>query len=297
VDSARDILKTVRRIELGTRRVVQAQLSGSYHSAFKGQGMAFEDVRPYVPGDDIRHIDWNVSARHPDVQGSALFVRTFREERELTVLLLVDVSGSTAFGTRRRSKRRLQAELGAMLAFSALRNNDRVGLLRFSDRVEQWLPPRKGRSHGLRVIRDIVEGSAAGSGTSLRRALQTLNRVQRRRAVIFVSSDFLDHGWEDALRAAGRRHDVVVFRLYDPAEFVLPDLGVVHWADMETGQRRWVDLGDRRNRERYAEARRRQAQETTRRLRQLDVDVVDLDTREDLVTPLARFFEERGRRR
>ncbi|MEM1024431.1 MAG: DUF58 domain-containing protein [Myxococcota bacterium] len=297
MESAREILKAVRRIELGTRRVVQSRLTGSYHSAFKGQGMAFEDVRPYVPGDDVRHIDWNVSARHPDVQGSALFVRTFREERELTVLLMVDVSGSASFGTRRRSKLRLQAELAAMLAFSALRNNDRVGLLRFSDRVEQWLPPRKGRSHGLRVIRDVVEGEAESRRTCLRRALETLNRVQRRRAVVFLCTDFMDEGWEDGLRAAASRHDVVAFRLYDPAEFVLPDLGLVHWADLETGERRWVDLGNRRNRQLYAEASRRRGQEVTRRLRQLDVDVVDLDTREELVTPLARFFEERRRRR
>lgn len=298
MSEARDIFKSVRRIELVTRRVVQSQLAGQYHSAFKGQGMAFSEVRPYSPGDDVRRIDWNVSARHSAHQatGGGLFVKTFTEERELTVILVVDDSASSTFGTRRRTKRRLQAEVGAMLAFSALRNNDRVGLLRFTDRVEQYVPPRKGRSHGLRVIRDIIEGESEGRGTSLRRALETVSRVQKRRAVVFVLSDFQDRGWEDALRSAARRHDVVAFRMYDPAEFVLPDLGLAHVLDLETLERRWVDLGSTKQRALFVAKRRNEAVEARARILQVGAELVDLDTREDLVAPLVGFFQRRGRR-
>lgn len=292
VDS-REILKTVRRIELATRRVVQSELAGRYHSVFKGRGMAFSEVRSYSPGDDIRHIDWNVSARHRD---HGLFVKTFHEERELTVVLLVDLSGSSGVGTRRRTKRRLLAEVGALLSFTALQNNDRVGLLAFTDRVELFLPPRKGRSHGLRVIREIAERAPERPGTDLTEALGYLNRVQRRRAVIFLISDFLDEGFERALQVASARHDLVAIRVTDPIERALPDLGLVRWVDAETGTERWVDTRDRRVREAYASRRERALDAGARALRQAGVDLVELETPDDLAGPLVRFFRQRALR-
>ncbi|MGF1509997.1 MAG: DUF58 domain-containing protein [Myxococcota bacterium] len=293
MSSSREILASVRRIELATRRAVRSQLAGQYHSAFKGQGMAFADVRKYVPGDDVRRIDWNVSAR--DASG-ALFIKTFLEERELTVLLVVDGSGSATFGTQLRTKRRVLAELGALLAFSALQNNDRVGLLRFTDRVEQFVPPRKGRQHGLRVIRDIVEGPSTGRGTSIRRALETLNRGVRKRAVVFILSDFQDEGFEPALRTAARRHDLVAIRVQDPAERALPPMGLVEWVDLETGERMWMDLADRRTRSAFEEKRRQDDARSRKTLHQLGIDTVNISTGQDLVPPLVAFFERRRRR-
>ncbi len=292
IDS-RDILKTVRRLELVTRRTVQTQLAGRYHSVFKGQGMAFSEVRPYSPGDDIRHIDWNVSARHQD---HGLFVKTFTEERELTVLLLVDMSGSTRLGTRRRTKRRMTAEVGALLTFTALQNNDRVGLGIFTDRMELFLPPRKGRSHGLRVIRELAELQPEHRGTDIASAVRTLNQLQKRRAVVFLISDFLDRDFERPLRLTAARHDLIAVRIADPLEQALPNLGLVQWLDAETGRWTWIDTADRRVREHYAARRRRARTEGTRMLSQLGVDLIDLLTPDDLAGPLVRFFQGRARR-
>lgn len=293
MDDRRDILKAVRRIEIATRSAVQSQLVGQYHSSFRGQGMAFSEVRPYLPGDDIRHIDWNVSARHRD-QG--LFVKTYIEERELTVMLVVDLSGSSHFGTQARDKRRVLAEVGALLGFAALQNNDRVGLLLFTDEVELYLPALKGRRHGLRVIREIIETQVRGRGTSIAAATRALNQVQRRRAVVFLLSDFLDPNLEQALRTVRLRHDVVAIRVWDPAERELPNLGLVEWVDAETGHTRWVDLGDRRTRKLY-QARQ---EDDRRRLRQAfaqwGIDFVELGTSQDLVSPLVRFFASRAAR-
>lgn len=292
VDS-KEILQTVRRIELATRRVVQSELAGRYHSVFKGQGMAFSEVRGYTPGDDIRHIDWNVSARHRD---HGLFVKTFHEERELTVILMVDLSASAGLGTRRRTKRRLLAEVGALLSFTALQNNDRVGLAAFTDEVELYLPPRKGRAHGLRVIREIAEYVPARRGTNLTEALRYLNRVQRRRAVVFLISDFLDDDFSKPLRVAAARHDLVAVRVTDPLEKQLPDLGLVHWVDAETGEQQWVDTGDRRVRRAYAERQRDLLEAGARGLRRAGVDLVELETPDDLAGPMVRFFRQRALR-
>jgi len=292
VDS-KEILETVRRIELATRRVVQSELAGRYHSVFKGQGMAFSEVRSYSPGDDIRNIDWNVSARHRD---HGLFVKTFHEERELTVLLMVDLSASSGLGTRRRTKRRLLAEVGALLSFTALQNNDRVGLLVFTDRAELFLPPRKGRSHGLRVIREIAEHVPKHRGTDIAEAVAYLNRVQRRRAVVFVISDFIDDDYARPLQLAAARHDLVGIRVVDPIERTLPDLGLVHWVDAETGVERWVDTRDRRVRARYAEHRARALESSARALQRAGVDLVEIDTPDDLAGPLVRFFRRRALR-
>jgi uncharacterized protein (DUF58 family) len=291
--SHKDLLRTVRRIELSTRRAVNADLAGRYHSVFKGQGMAFSEVRPYAPGDDVRHVDWNVSARHRE-QG--LFVKQFVEERELTVMLLVDLSGSGEFGSRGKVKRHLVAEVAAMVAFSAIKNNDRVGLLLFTDQVELFLPPRKGRQHVLRVIREIVEARPRGRRTSLREALAFLNRVQKRRAVCFLVSDFLDDGFEPPLRVALARHDLVAVRVRDPAEAELPDLGLVELVDAETGECALVDSASPAVRAAYRAARARAHAAAARRLRQLGCDAVELSTDRDFVAPLIAFFNARSAR-
>ncbi len=291
--SHKEILRTVRRIEIATRRAVNAELAGRYHSVFKGQGMAFSEVRPYAPGDDIRHIDWNVSARH---QHHGLFVKQFVEERELTVTLLVDMSGSTDFGTRGRTKRRLLAQVGAMLAFSAIKNNDRVALLLFTDDVELYVPPRKGRSHVLRVIREIVEFHPRRSGTNIGQALNYLGRVQKRRSVCFLLSDFLDDGFDNPLKLTMARHDVVALRVVDPAERSLPNLGLLELVDAETGATQLVDTSNHRLRAAYELGRARAEHEARRRLRQLGCDTVELSTDGDFVTPLVAFFRTRSAR-
>lgn len=292
-DDTREVLRQVRRIEIATRRAVNDQLAGRYHSVFKGQGMAFSEVRPYTPGDDIRHIDWNVSARHTD---HGLFVKTFSEERELTVVLVVDLSASGAFATRGEAKRRRLAKCAAMVAFSASTNNDRVGLVLFTEEVELYLPPRKGRGHVLRVIREVLEAKPQGRGTDIAGALAYLGRVQRRRAVVFVLSDFLDEGYDKAMRLALARHDVVAMRVIDPAERELPDIGLVELVDAETGEVVLVDSSSPEVRRRYAARRSRALAETRRRLGELGCDLVDIMTDEDMVRPLVGFFRARALR-
>ena len=285
---SREILRKVRQIEIRTRRLVRDVFGGEYHSVFKGRGMEFAEVREYAPGDDIRSIDWNVTARtgHP-------FVKQFQEERELTVLLMVDVSASERFGSRSRIKAELAAEVGAVLALSAVQNNDKVGLVLFSHGVERYVPPGKGRRHVLRVVRDILTYRAEGRGTDLESALEHVNHAQKRRAVVFVLSDFLAPDFSRALTATSRRHDVVALRLRDPGEIVLPKVGVIALQDLESGRELLVDTSDPSVRAGFAEeAARRESVfvETTRRAR---VDHVDLWTHEDVVTPLAGFFRER----
>jgi uncharacterized protein (DUF58 family) len=289
--SHREVLRAVRRIEIATRQAVNAELAGRYHSVFKGQGMAFSEVRPYAPGDDIRHIDWNVSARHDN-----LFVKQFVEERELTVMLCVDMSGSGEFGTRGKPKRRLLAEVGALVAFSAIKNNDRVGLLLFTDEVELYLPPRKGRKHVLRVIREIVEASPRGRKTSIAAALAFLSRVQKRKSVCFLLSDFIDEGWDRPLSIAMARHDVVAMRVTDPAELELPDLGLVELVDAETGRSRLVDSSSKVVRAAYKKKREAEQNAVKRKLAQLGCDLVDLATNKDYVAPLVGFMRARSRR-
>lgn len=288
--SHKEILKAVRRIEISTRRAVNAELAGRYHSVFKGQGMAFSEVRAYAPGDDIRAIDWNVSARH---QEQGLFVKQFHEERELTTMLLVDMSGSVGFGSRGQTKRSLLAHVGALLAFSALKNNDRVGLILFTDEVELYLPPRKGRKHGLRVIREIAEFSPRGRGTSIAEALAYLSRVQKRRAVVFVLSDFMDPSLQQGLRVAMARHELIALSVHDPAEEALPDAGLIELVDAETGARQLIDSSSAAVRRAYGAVR---AKEQRHRLRQLGLEVVELSTAQDFVRPLVSFFKARSAR-
>ena len=289
--SPRDILRRVRRLEIRTRRLVEESLAGSYHSVFKGRGMEFAEVREYEPGDDIRTIDWNVSARmgHP-------FVKKFTEERELTVVLAVDASGSERFGTAESTKAALAAEVGALVAFSAIRNGDRVGLLLFTDKVETFVPPRKGREHGLRVLRDLLAFEPDGRGTSIAGALETLRRAVPKRAVVFLLSDFQDAGFESTLRVVARKHDVVAIAVSDPREAVLPDVGLVAIEDPETGDRAVLDTSSPRVRRAYAQRAEAARAASRAALARTGVDVLELSTGEPYDRPLVRFFRERARR-
>lgn len=287
----REILRKVRRIEIATRGLVNDVFSGEYHSVFKGRGMSFAEVRAYQYGDDVRSIDWNVTAR----VGSP-FVKVFEEERELTVMLLVDLSASEDFGSRGRTKGEVAVELCALLAFSAIKNNDKVGLIIFSDGVEKFVPPRKGRRHVLRVLRELLYHQPRGRGTRIAEALEYLNRVQRRRAVAFLVSDFRDEGFEQPLVVAARRHDLVAVRLVDRREEALPSVGFVDLEDPETGERLLVNTSDPDFREAFSrwEGARRSALD--RVFRRSGVDVVDIRAGEPYDRPLMRFFRERARR-
>jgi len=287
----REVLEKVRRIEIKTRRMVVDALAGEYHSIFKGRGMEFSEVREYQSGDDIRTIDWNVTSRT-----GSLHVKKFIEERELTVLLMLDVSGSSDFGTRARFKREVAAEIGALLAFSAIKNNDRVGAIVFTDDVEMYIPPRKGRGHVLRVIRDLLYFEPKGKRTNVARACEYLNRITTKRAVVFLLSDFLDSRFDKALRVASKKHDLISIFISDPREASLPSMGLVELEDAETGEKLLLDTSDRVAMESYREivsGRRAKQQEL---LASMGVDLIDISTDVPYDRPLLRFFEMRGRR-
>jgi uncharacterized protein (DUF58 family) len=288
---SREVLEKVRRVEIQTRRMVTDVLAGEYHSVFKGRGMEFSEVREYQVGDDIRTIDWNVTSRT-----GALHVKKFTEERELTVLLVLDASGSADFGTRSRFKRELAAEMGALLAFSAIRNNDRVGALVFTDDVEMYVPPRKGRSHVLRVIRDLLYFAPRGRGTNLARACEYLNRITRKRAVVFLLSDFLDTGFEKPLRVAARKHDLISIFISDPAEREIPGVGLIELEDAESGRRLLVDTSDRTAMTAFHRSALDRARRKREELAAMGIDVIDVETGIPYDRPLLRFFQMRSRR-
>jgi len=288
----KDLLKKIRRIEIRTSHLVNDALAGQYHSAFKGRGMEFQEVRPYQIGDDVRSIDWNVSARYGEP-----FVKVFREERELTVLLMVDLSRSQEFGSREQFKRELIAELGATLAFSAIKNNDKIGLICFTDAVEKFVPPRKGTGHVLRVIRELLAFEPRGRGTDIAAALEHLNRIMRRRAVVFLVSDFQDAGYERGLRMARRRHDVILVNVSDRRERALPKAGLLDLVDNETGRRITVDTNSPRWRAEYERLTGRAAEEREQRFRRFRLDCVHVTTGQSFVEPLVRFFRTREARR
>ncbi len=287
----REILRQVRLLEISTRGLVNEVFSGEYHSVFKGRGMSFAEVREYGYGDDIRGIDWNVTAR----TGSP-HVKVFEEERELTLMLVVDVSASAHFGTRARMKSELAAELCGVLAFSAIKNNDKVGLILFSDRIERFVPPRKGRRHALRVLRELLYHPAEGKGTDISGALEYLARVTRRRAVAFLVSDFLAEGFERALSVAARRHDLVAVRVGDVREDEVPPMGFVEFEDPETGERVVVNTSARVFQERFGTARAAARRRVDELFRRSKVDAIDVTTGVPYEKALRRFFEERGRR-
>jgi uncharacterized protein (DUF58 family) len=287
----REILKQVRRVEIATRGLVNDVFSGEYHSVFKGRGMNFAEVREYQHGDDIRAIDWNVTART-----GAPFIKVFDEERELTVMLVVDVSASGDFGSRSRMKGEVAVEICAVLAFSATRNNDKVGLIIFSDRIEKFVPPRKGRRHVLRVLRELLYFEPEGRGTDIAGALQYLARVVRRRAVVFVVSDFLADGYEKALAVAGRRHDTVAIWMSDPREHQLPAVGCLELEDAETGEHVTVDVSDPVFRAAFEADVAEKLTARERQFRKSRVDVVEITTDHPYADRLMRFFRQRAKR-
>lgn len=284
----REVLQKVRRIEITTRSMVRDTFAGSYESIFKGRGMEFNEVREYQPGDDIRTIDWNVTART-----GWLHVKKYVEERELTVLIVFDASGSFDFGTSTRLKRELAAEVGAVLAFAAIRNNDKVGLLIFTDDVETFIPPRKGRKHVLRIIREILHFRPRSRGTDITFALRHAMRVVKRHSVMFCISDFRDTGYEKALTIANRRHDVVAVTITDPKETVMPPIGLLEVEDGETGERVVLDLRRQKYAEQFREAAAHAVHVRDVAFTKAKVDEISLRTDEEYVEPLVRFFRER----
>jgi uncharacterized protein (DUF58 family) len=288
---AEEILKKIRGLEIKTRALVETAFAGDYHSVFKGRGMNFEEVREYQPGDEIRAIDWNVTAR----LGSP-FVKKFTEERELTVMLIVDVSASGNFGSTSQSKRELAAEVACLLAFSAIRNNDKVGLLLFSDRLELFIAPKKGRSHTLRIIREILFFNPTGRGTNAATALDHLNKIVTRRAVVFFISDFQAPDFSRALAVTARRHDLIAIRIQDERESILPPIGIITLEDAETGDQIEINAADSKVRAQFAQLAQAQLTETMRVLRQNRIDRIDLRTGDDYLPALRSFFKQRERR-
>jgi len=291
MNDPREILRKIRRLELRTRRLVESSFAGQYQSVFKGRGMNFEEVRPYTPGDEIRAIDWNVTARTGEP-----YIKKFTEEREMTVMIVLDVSASGDFGSVRESKREMAAEVAAILAFSAIHNNDKVGLLLFSDRVELFIPPKKGRLHILRLIREMLFFSPKGRGTDLSGALEYMNKVITRRAVVFVISDFLTGDFTRPLTVSAKRHDMVALTVLDPAEEALPDVGVILLEDPETGEQIEVDTSRRAITGNYARLAAQRFKELGSLFGSRGVDMVQLRTDTDYLPVLRSFFDRRGRR-
>ena len=287
----REVIRQIRRLQIRARRAVENLVGGEYHSVFKGMGIAFEEVREYQPGDDIRTIDWNVTARmgHP-------FIKRYIEERELTVLLVIDCSGSQQFGTLVQQKKEVMAELAAVLAFSAINNNDKVGLVAFTDRVERFVPPRKGARHVLRLIRDILFFQPEQRGTCLRDALDFVNRILRRRSIIFLLSDFVDRDFENALKRTARRHDLIAIQITDPREEELPPVGLLELEDAETGQRVLLDTSSRLVRAAYARGARERRDALRQAARSSGADLVEVSTDGSHLDALIRFFRIRERR-
>jgi uncharacterized protein (DUF58 family) len=287
-----DLLKKVRRIELRTSRLVDDVLAGGYHSAFKGRGMEFEEVRQYQIGDDVRTIDWNVSARYGEPH-----VKLYREERELTVMLLVDVSGSQHFGTHEEFKDELVAEICATLSISAIRNNDKVGLVCFTDRIEAYIPPRKGSKHVLRVIRELLAIEPQGKGTDIGSALEFINKVQKKRAIVFLVSDMQDRNWQKQLQIANRRHDVVAVSTNDVAETVLPRAGLMRIENPETGETHVIDTSSKRVRQAWNQLATESRIAIEQTLRRSRVDQIIVQTGVPFTSALRQFFKRREARR
>jgi uncharacterized protein (DUF58 family) len=288
---SRELVKKLKKIEIYTSRLANDQLAGSYHSVFKGRGMAFSEVRQYQPGDDVRFIDWNVSARMNDT-----YVKVFTEEREMTVMLLVDLSASERFGSVEKPKIETVAEVAALLAFSAIKNNDRVGLILFTDRIERFVPPKKGRSHVMRVVTEILNADPQGEGTDLRVALDLLGSIGKRRTVAFMISDFIAEHYEKPLRVVSKKHDLIPIQIVDPRENELPDVGLALVEDLETGELVEVDTSNLAVRADYAREAKRQRASREHLFRRLQLDHVTVSTDQDFVRPLTELFRLRQRR-
>lgn len=286
-----ELLKKVRKIEIRTRGLSRNIFSGEYHSAFKGKGMAFSEVREYQYGDDIRNIDWNVTARytHP-------YVKVFEEERELTVILLVDVSSSGKFGTTVQQKKDLITELCAVLSFSSLQNNDKIGVIFFSDKIEKFIPPKKGRSHILRIIRELLNFEPESSGTDISQALKFTLNVIKKRGIVFILSDFIDNGFNEALKISSKKHDTIAVQIFDPRESELPDAGLILMSDSESGKTIWVDSSSENIRKSYNNNWNQRQKELNEILSRNKIDKISIATNQSYISPLIEFFKKRGNR-
>jgi len=287
----KEVIKKIRRIEIRTKKLVNELFSGEYHSTFKGQGMEFEEVRQYEPGDDVRLIDWNVTARM-----GLPYIKKFREERELTVVLLIDVSSSGQFGTRDRFKNETAAELGALLAFSAIKNNDKVGLIIFTDQIEIFVPPKKGRAHVLRIIREILYFKPQGKGTNIAAALEYFNKVIRRKSVVFLVSDFLSEGFTKPLQIANNKHDIIAIKVSDPREITFNNVGLIELEDAETGEVLITDTGSKEFRKEFAAQAEEDVAGLKKRFRSINLDFINIRTDQSYIFPLINFFKMREKR-
>ena len=286
------LLKKVRKIEIKTKGLSNHIFAGEYHTAFKGKGMAFSEVREYQPGDDIRSIDWNVTARY-----NSPFVKVFEEEREMTVMLLIDVSASGNFGTQQQFKRELATEIAAILAFSAIKNNDKVGVIFFTDKIEQFIPPKKGKSHILRIIREVLAFQPTGKGTDISRALEYFSAVIKKRSICFILSDFMSKEFDRPLKIASKRHDLVALRIHDTREDNLPNVGLVPMQDAETEEMVFVDTSSKNIRDLFMKNRTSKITALKKLLPVSGVDLIDISTGTDYVRPLINFFKTRGKRK
>mgnify|MGYP001183936187 CR=1 FL=1 len=287
----KQILKKVKQVEIRTRGLVNDLFGGEYHSVFKGRGMAFSEVREYQPGDDIRLIDWNVTARN-----RTPFIKVFEEERELTVYLLVDISKSGEFGSQNQLKQEFGAEIASVLGFSAIKNNDKVGLILFTDDVEKYVVPKKGKSHVLRVIRELLYTSPKHNGTSIKNALDYLLKVAKRKSVVFIISDFIDDEYWSSLKVVNRKHDLIGIRLFDPAEQSFPDLGVLKVRDPESGSSFWIDTSSKREIEKLASKIKSDFNMFQKQAKKIGFDIISVSTDGDFVEPLISLFRKRNKR-
>ena len=287
----REILKKVKRIEIQTRGLVNNFFGGEYHSVFKGRGMTFSEVREYQPGDDIRLIDWNVTARSGNP-----FIKVFEEERELTVFLIVDISASGAFGSESQLKKNIGAEIATVLGFSAIKNNDKVGLILFSNEVVKYVPPKKGKSHVLRVIRELLYTKPNGNGSSIKDALEFLMKVSKRRCVVFLLSDFLNDKFWNSIRIANRKHDLIGIKIYDPYEINLPDIGMIKVEDPETGSMFWIDTSFEPDLKQMNNNNIKSLVDLEKQSAKIGLDIISISTTEDYVDPLMKFFKRRGKK-
>lgn len=287
-----ELIKKVRKVEIKTKGITKQMFSGNYHSAFKGRGIAFSEVREYNVGDDIRTIDWNVTAR-----SNAPHIKIFEEERELTVILLIDISGSENFGTKDSSKRDLITEISAILSFSAIQNNDKIGVIFFSDKIEKFIPPKKGKSHTLRIIRELIELEPTSTKTDLAMALKYFKNVITKSSIVFLISDFVtDSDYQKEMSLVSKRHDAVGIRVFDIKEYTIPNIGIVYFRDPETGKTKLIDTSDKKTRQTYAEYQANLDTRTNKILRSAKVDLIRLRTDESYVNPLINFFKSRDRK-
>ena len=287
----REILKKVKRIEIRTRGLVDSFFGGEYHSSFKGRGMTFSEVREYQPGDDVRLIDWNVTARSGNP-----FIKVFEEERELTVFLIVDISSSGAFGSENYLKKTVGAEIASVLGFSAIKNNDKVGLILFSNDIVKYIPPKKGKSHVLRVLRELLYTNSEGRGTSIGNALDFVMKVSKRKSVVFLLSDFIDENYWDSLKIVNRKHDFVGIKISDPFEVNFPNVGMLKAEDPETGSVFWIDTSNYSDLKNMNDSNRKKVDSFLKRTKKSGIDIVSISTSNDYIEPLMKFFKKRGKK-